>query len=268
MQKSNPPAIVLVRPQMGENIGAAARAMSNFGLTDLRLVAPRDGWPNETAKRVAAGGEHIVEQATIFETTADALAGIQLAFATTARSRDIAKEVLTPAEAVSRLIDASMNDKTSDSSINLLIQSSAILFGPERTGLENEDFALADAFLTIPTTPDHYSLNLGQAVLVLAYEWFRQTGPGLMPNNTTELETINPDHTVADKSEYHALFNQLETYLDEADFFRVAEKKPIMWNNIRNMLGRGQFSSQEIRTLRGILRILREGRKPRKNQED
>lgn len=262
-----PPAIVLVRPQMGENIGAAARAMSNFGLSDLRLVAPRDGWPNDAARRVAAGGEAIVDAAILYPDTASALSDIQIAFATTARSRDMDKRVVTPKQAVEEIMrEVNRPSESSARPMEFSGENSggnvktAFIFGPERTGLENEDIALADAFLTIPTIPEHYSLNIAQSVVVLAYEWFSRTQQGV--------KNVEGLRAIATKDEYQSLFQQLESYLDEANFFRVEEKKPVMWNNTRTMLIRGGFSSQEIRTLRGIFRILWEGRNPRKNQEN
>lgn len=276
MTKNNPPVIVLVRPQMAENIGAAARAMSNFGLSELRLVAPRDGWPNDTALRVASGGEEIIKQAKLYPDTASALSDIQLAFATTARSRDMAKRVVTPEEAMEEIISRHTgvsrypaDTPKLDSGLRRYdgYSTTAFVFGPERTGLENEDIALCDAFLTIPTIPEHFSLNIAQSVVVLAYEWFKQSSvTRVQSSDSTELRTLNSGHSLpAAKEEWQGLFTQLEQYLEESNFFRVAEKKQVMWNNTRNMLLRGQFSSQEIRTLRGILRVLWEGRKPRQH---
>ncbi len=234
MPKNKPPVIVLVRPQLGENIGAVARAMMNFGLTELRLVAPRDGWPSARAREVASGGETIIDSAKLYPDTPSALEGIELAFATTARGRDLAKRVVTPQGAISETGKL----------------QTALVFGPERTGLENEDIALCDAFLTIPTAPEHASLNIAQSVVVLAYEWFKTRHK---PGKTDE-------EAPAPKEDWAGLFSQLEQYLDEVNFFRVPEKKEVMWNNTRNMLLRGRFSSQEVRTLRGILRVLWEGR--------
>ncbi len=229
-----------MRPQLGENIGAVARAMSNFGLKELRLVAPRDGWPNKRANETASGGESIVEAAKVYKDTASALKGIQTAYATTARSRDMEKKVSDPAAAAKEM--AKGGGKV------------ALMFGPERTGLENDDIALADAFITIPTDEGHWSLNLAQSVVILGYEWFKISGAKSPARKA-------PD--VAPKEDWKGLFDQLEGYLDETNFFRVPHKKDIMWQNMRNMLLRGKFSAQEIRTFRGMLRVLNEGRKPR-----
>ncbi|MFO0390138.1 MAG: RNA methyltransferase [Alphaproteobacteria bacterium] len=264
-----PPIITLIRPQMGENIGAVARAMANFGLTELRLVAPRDGWPNQRAWEVSSGAGHILDAAKLYADIPAALADIHTAYATTARGRDIAKRVVSPQEAVAEiyasnphpnLLPKREKELTSPSPLQREgwdegFIKTAILFGPERTGLENDDIALCDAFITIPTTPDYFSLNLAQAVVIFGYEWFKQ-GAEVRDQGSSSAPS-------ATKSEWTDLFNQLETYLDEAKFFRVAEKKEIMWNNIRNMLLRGRFSSQEISTLRGMLRVMWEGRKPR-----
>ncbi len=250
-QQPTTPVIVLVRPQMGENIGAVARAMANFGLTELRLVAPRDGWPNARAWEVSSGAGHILDAAKLYQDIPAALADIHTAYATTARGRDIAKRAIYPEEALKEITQAGD-------------QKTALLFGPERTGLENDDIALCDAFVTIPTTPDYFSLNLAQAVVILGYEWFKNSAEYRVQSAENENTKLSTQHSaLATKSEWTDLFNQLESYLDEAKYFRVAEKKEVMWNNARNMLLRGRFSSQEISTLRGMLRVMWEGRKPR-----
>ncbi len=250
------PVIVLIRPQMGENIGAVARAMANFGLTELRLVAPRDGWPNARAWEVSSGAGHILDAAQLYADIPSALADIHTAYATTARGRDIAKRVVTPEEAVKEIIGEASRPNSST-------LKNALLFGPERTGLENDDIALCDAFITIPTTPDYFSLNLAQAVVILGYEWFTTTVDSPAANITKITPQNNEQSPPATKEEWAGLFAQLEAYLDEAKYFRVAEKREVMWNNARNMLLRGRFSSQEISTLRGMLRVIWEGRKPR-----
>jgi tRNA/rRNA methyltransferase len=279
---TNTPIITLIRPQMGENIGAVARAMANFGLTELRLVAPRDGWPNQRAWEVSSGAGHILDAAKLYPDIPAALADIHTAYATTARGRDIAKRAVSPQEAVAEIYASNPHPNLLAKREKKLTSPSplqregwdegfiktAILFGPERTGLENDDVALADAFITIPTTPDYFSLNLAQAVVILGYEWFKARSaecrvPSVECGKENDLHsTLYTPHS-ATKSEWTGLFDQLESYLDEAKFFRVAEKKEIMWNNIRNMLLRGRFSSQEISTLRGMLRVMWEGRKPR-----
>ena len=267
MIKLTSPVVVLVRPQLGENIGAVARAMNNFGLGELRLVAPRDGWDKVKmrAREVASGAEAIIDAAKLYQSTEAALADIHLAYATSARLRDIEKRVVDP-ETGMKEIRALSNPHP-----NLLPKREkelaspspsqgegrgegrrvALLFGPERTGLENDDAALADAFITIPTSPDHFSLNLAQAMVIIGYEWFRQ-------NNVPILRDL-PDP--APKKEWTEMFDQLEAYLDGINYFRVASKKPLMWQNLKNMLLRGAWSEQELRTFRGVLRLLYE--KPR-----
>lgn len=276
------PSIILVRPQMGENIGAAARAMHNFGLTKLRIVTPRDGWPNEQANKMAAGGINIIRNVEIFDTVPEALADINVAYATTARPRDIEKPVFTPEAAIRQLSHmAQKGGQQADQALspapceNQEIFAGAIVFGPERTGLENEDIALCDGFITIPTMPENFSLNLGQSVVVLAYEWFKQSGQWPVTSDKKKGKEANSvdfaslerapcemqEHfTWANKSDYQGLFEQLESYLDETNFFRVPEKKPAMWHNLRAMLLRGQYNAQEIRTLRGMLRRLWEAK--------
>lgn len=240
------PVLILVRPQLGENIGAAARAMSNFGLSELRLVAPRDGWPNKKALHMAAGAESIIEAAKIYDNTAAALHDIQLAYATTARPRDIEKRV-TDAAGAMREARASVKAGT----------RVAFVFGPERTGLENDDIGWCDTLVTISTAPGNSSLNLAQSAVILLYEWFRQ-GQGASVHK--------PLPEAAPKKDWDALFKQLEIYLDEANYYRAAHKKPLMWQNMKNMLLRGAWSEQEVRTFRGMLRILWEGRQPRKRK--
>ncbi len=229
----NSPVVLLVRPQLGENIGAVARAMSNFGLSDLRIAAPRDGWPNKRAEETASGGESIVKAAKIFPNFTSAMHDIQLAFATTARPRDMEKRVVTPDAAVKEITQ-------NDGKI-------ALVFGPERTGLENEEIAWCDTLVTIPTAPENSSLNIAQSAVVLFYEWWKQSQT---PNVTRSLPSIAP------KEDWQGLFQQLEEYLDEVNYYRVADKKIIMWQNLQNMLLRGQWSGQEVRTFRGMLRSI------------
>lgn len=274
MPKNNPPLVVLVRPQLGENIGAVARAMCNFGLKELRIVAPRDGWPNPRAVETASGGEAIIENAKIFPDVASALADVNIAYATTARMRDIEKRVVTPSETMEEMVGVwSMESKELPHS--KLHKSPtrgegmkiAFVFGPERTGLENDDVALCDAFITIPTAPDKSSLNLAQSVVVVGYEWWKRSvecGVWSLEKEKPHSKLHAPITTSAPKSDWQGLFDQLESYLDESGFFRVADKKPIMWQNMRNMFLRGRFTSQEIRTFRGMLRVLWEGRIARK----
>jgi tRNA/rRNA methyltransferase len=239
--KNNLPIVILVKPQLGENIGAVARAMSNFGLKELRLVAPRDGWPNIRARETASGGEFIIDGAVAYPDTASAMADIEVAYATTARPRDIEKRVAEPRVAMRELHEQCAGGR-----------QVALMFGPERTGLENDDITLADTLITIPTAPENSSLNLGQSAVVVLYEWLRAKD-GAAP--------VRPLPEIAPRKEWQELFDQLESHLDEAEHFRVPHKKGIMWQNLKNMLLRGQWSSQELRSFHGMLRSLRGGRR-------
>lgn len=227
------PAVVLVAPQLGENIGMCARAMWNCGLDDLRLVAPRDGWPNPKANAAAAGGEHVVVAARVFDSTAEAVADLDYLLATTARPRDMTKDVMTARTAGVRLRAAARP---------------GVLFGREAKGLANDDVALADAVVQVPLNPAFPSLNIAQAVLLLAYEWFQADAPG-------EPEGLNvpPGTRPATKAEMLGLYEHLERELDACGFLHVREKRPIMVRNIRNMLGRARLTEQEVRTFRGMI---------------
>jgi tRNA/rRNA methyltransferase len=229
------PAIILSRPQMGENVGAAARAMKNFGLTDLRLIAPQCGWPNERAKVLASGAGDIIEKARVYQTAAEALADIRLVFATTARGRDILREILTPEAAARRLRAATGEGLTT-----------AILFGGERAGLDNDEMSLADAAVTIPTA-EFPSLNLGQAVLLIGYEWLKSADA--TPASRTRKTVAVP----AARTELVQLFEHLERELDAAQFLFPPEKKETMVRNIRAMILRSGLSDQEVRTIRGMI---------------
>jgi tRNA/rRNA methyltransferase len=253
-----PPTIILIRPQMGENIGAAARAMANFGLHDLRLVAPRDGWPNVKANNTSGHAEFVIEQAKLFATTAEAVADLQFTLATTARDRTMAKPSYGPEEAI-----AALRDHTAKHS------RTGILFGPERTGLETEDLISADAILTFPTDPRCASLNLSHAVGLVAYEWSRlssrsrsapgsaQASPCTDPGVATQTGmTLITDHIPATKAELEGFFTHLESALDARDYWKSADKKPYMWRNIRTTLTRAGMSAQETQTWRGIIRAL------------
>lgn len=230
------PVVILVRPQMGENIGAVARAMSNFGLKELRIVAPRDGWPNAKATEMAAGAEGIITAAKIYENVASAMADITHAFATTARPRDMHKRVVDASAAAKEAVQHGASGATC-----------ALLFGPERAGLTNEDLTLCDTIVSIPTAPENTSLNIAQCSVIMFYEYWMAQG-GSLPKI--------PASEIAPKAEWSGMFEQLEAYLDKADYFRVIEKKPVMWQNLQNMLLRGAWSDQELRTLRGMLRSI------------
>lgn len=229
------PAVILSHPQMGENIGAAARAMKNFGLSDLRLIAPQCGWPNERAQVLASGAGDIIEKARVFATAAEALADIRLVFATTARGRDILREILTP-EAAARRFRAASNESI----------STAILFGGERAGLDNEEMSLADAAITIPTA-EFPSLNLGQAVLLIGYEWLKSAD--VTPASRTRKTVAVP----ASRADLVGLFEHLERELDAAQFLYPPEKKETMVRNMRAMILRSHLSDQEVRTIRGMI---------------
>lgn len=229
------PAIILVRPQMGENIGAAARAMANFGLNDLRIVAPRDGWPNPKAADTAGKALNILDDAKIYATAAEAVADCQYVLAATARDRAVNMPSFTTRGAVGELRARGE-------------QKIAVMFGPERTGLENEEVAQANGVLSIPVAPEYTSLNLAQAVVVVASEWFAAQA-------TPAPATL---HEVAPRTELQGLFDHLETELDATNFWRVEAKKEGMWRNIRAVLTRAQMSSQEVATWRGMVRSLAE----------
>jgi len=229
------PAVILSRPQMGENIGAAARAMKNFGLSDLRLIAPQCGWPNDRAMILASGAGDILEGARVFATAAEALADIRLLLATTARGRDVLREILTP-EAAAKRLQAAANEGI----------STAILFGSERAGLDNDEISLADAAITIPTSK-FPSLNLGQAVLLLGYEWLKSADA--TPASRTRKTVAVP----SSRADLIGLFEHLERELDAAKFFYPPEKKEAMVRNIRAMILRSQLSDQEVRTIRGMI---------------
>jgi tRNA/rRNA methyltransferase len=231
---SPPPVIVLVRPQLGQNIGKAARAMLNFGLTEMRLVAPRDGWPNPEAGPAASGADIVLEQAQLFETVADAIADCAHVYATTVRKRGVTKPVVTPTEAAAEMHTAQGR--------------SAILFGPERSGLETEDVAVARSILTVPINPEFGSLNLAQAVILVAYEWSK--GQGLAQPPAVELDPPAP------QMELDGMIDQLEAMLDTAGYFFPPDRVPATRRMLRTMLTKPAWNSQEVRTLRGILTTL------------
>jgi tRNA/rRNA methyltransferase len=244
------PAIILVGPQLGENIGAAARAMANFGLTDLRIVAPRDGWPNEKARANASGAIDVVDAARVFDRLEDAVGDLAFVAAATARQREVSKAVRGPEEVAGAM--------------RLLSRAGAgtgILFGRERFGLSNEEVSVADEIVTFPVDPQHASLNVAQAVLLVAYEW-RRSG---LASESEGLPFDGGDLPAAKEDMLH-LFDHLERALDAASFFRPPEKKPHMVQALRTLLSRAGFTEQEVRTLRGVIAAL-EGRptRPRKD---
>jgi tRNA/rRNA methyltransferase len=246
------PAIILVEPQLGENVGTAARAMANFGLRDLRIVNPRDGWPNERAV-AAASRAGVIESVRVFATLEAAIADLGLVFATTARERGMAKMVRGPAEAALRG-RAAMAAGT----------RVGVLFGRERIGLTNDEVAIADEVLTFPVDPAFPSLNLAQAVLLVSYEW-RRSG---LAGEAAGLPFGEEGEPPADKAELVHLFEHLEEALDAVGFFRPPEKRPVMVHGLRTMLSRARLSGQEVRTLRGVLAALeRRPTRPRRRAD-
>ena len=245
------PAVILCEPQLGENIGTAARAMANFGLWDLRLVRPRDGWPNERAVAAASRADHVINKVRVFETLEEAIADLSLVYATTARSRDLKKPVLGPDEASGNLHAHISNGR-----------GAGLLFGRERWGLLNEEVALADAIVTLPVEAAFASLNIAQAVLLMAYEYRRHSELG------TQLPFSETMAEVAPREELIGLFGHLEATLDGSGFFTAPDKRPTVINNLRTMLERGKFTSQEIRTLRGVISSIdRRHQRPNPNRQ-
>ncbi len=228
------PIIVLVRPQLGQNIGKAARAMLNFGLTELRLVAPRDGWPNPQAGPAASGADEVLERAQVFDSVAEATADCGHVFATTVRKRGVDRPVMTPEEAAR--------------SIHAAVGRSAILFGPERSGLETDDLGVARTIITVPINPDFGSLNLAQAVILCAYEWSK--GVALESPPAVPLDPPAP------QDELDGLIAHLDQMLEGAGYFFPADRAPTFRRALRGVLTKPAWSSQEIRTLRGVLSSL------------
>lgn len=239
MPQSRFPVVILVRPQLGENIGAAARAMLNFGLTEMRLVAPRDGWPNPKAVAMASGAAgRVLDQALVYPRLADAMAGIDFAFATTARGRELSKPVFTPQTAMEK---ARGHDGRC-----------ALIFGPERAGLENDDVARANAIVTVPVNPDFPSLNLAQAVLLMGYEWGRDSlPPEPAPHGRRPVGEM-----LADRVEVERLGDHYEQKLEAAGFFFPETKADNMRMNLRNMWSRLVLTRGDVRILHGMLRQL------------
>ena len=235
------PVVILVRPQLGQNIGKAARAMLNFGLTELRLVSPRDGWPNPDAGPAASGADVVLEQARVFATVAEAVADCSSVYASTVRRRDLVIPVLSPEE-MANSIAASPG-------------RSAMLFGPERAGLETDEVALANAIVTVPINPQFASLNLAQAVILLAYEWSRKRALAQPP--VRELEAPAPH------GELDQLVAQLEQALEEKNYYHPAERTRATKNTIRSIFNKTGWSSREVKAVRGIIRALAGPKRPR-----
>jgi tRNA/rRNA methyltransferase len=238
------PVIVLVEPQLGVNIGAAARAMANFGLSKLRLVKPAQGWPNEKARVMAAGADRVLDGAVVYDCLAAAIGDCTFVLATTARNHDQAKPVLSAAQAMAELAPKVGRGETV-----------AIVFGRERIGLENHEVARADAIVTLPVNPAFASLNLAQAVVILAYEWFKLASGGALPFAAPERSPPAP------KQQLDAFFSDLESELDRVEFYRPHEKRGTMSVNLRNIFNRMKPTEQDVRTLHGIIMALAQGRK-------
>ena len=241
----NSPVVILVRPQLADNIGAVARAMANGGLFHLRLVAPRDGWPQEKAWRNASGADRILDALTLHPTVADAVADLHHVFATCPRPRHIIKPVLTARGAAAELREICARGLCA-----------GLLFGPERAGLDNDDMAQADALVRYPLNPDFMSLNLAQAVMVLAYEWWSAadaTAPRTLMTNETR---------VATKAELDNFLTHLVAELDACGFLDNLPKRPGMVRNLRHFFARGEVTEQELRTLHGVVTELARGRRP------
>jgi tRNA/rRNA methyltransferase len=252
------PAVVLVNPQLGENIGMAARAMANFGLFDLLLVEPREGWDRERAIAAASGAHQTVEKAIVFKGLEEAVHDKHYVYATTARPRGMTKVVVTPEQA-----GFDMRARIAQG------EKVAILFGRERTGLSNEEVSLADVVVTAPVNPAYASLNMAQAVLLMGYEWFRHEATSL-GQATPELPALAgpglqmPDTRPASKEELYGFYDHIEKELQDAGFFKTAAKQPGMMRNIRNIYARANLTEQEVRSLRGMISSLTRTHEKRK----
>ena len=234
MSEAPKPIIVLVRPQLGQNIGKSARAMLNFGLTEMRLVAPRDGWPNPSAGPAASGADVVLKHARLFDTVQGAVADCPTVYASTVRRRDLVMPVLSP---------EAMADAMASSSTR-----TAILFGPERSGLETDEVALANAIITVPINPEFGSLNLAQAVILLAYEWSKRGALAVPPEK--ELEPPAPH------GELEGLIGQLEAELDSKGYFHPPSRTQATKNTLRTIFTKTGWSSREVKAVRGVVRAL------------
>ncbi|MGY4571510.1 MULTISPECIES: TrmJ/YjtD family RNA methyltransferase [Bradyrhizobium] len=238
------PVVILVEPQLGENIGMAARAMGNFALSRMRIVNPRDGWPNIAAQRAAAGADHIIGSVELFDTVEQAIADLTLVFATTARAHDQAKPVVGPEGAAREIVGHVASGG-----------GAGILFGRERSGLTNEEVALANRIITFPVNPGFASLNLAQAVLLMGYEWFKLSTAGTLPFAMPERSEPASQHQM------QAFFDNLVAELDKVEFLRPAEKRDTMLVNLRNIFTRMDPTKQDMHTLHGVVMAIAEGRK-------
>jgi tRNA/rRNA methyltransferase len=241
------PAIILVEPQLAENIGMCARAMANFGLSELRLVSPRDGWPKKGARSAASGAAYILDEAKLFATLPEAIGDLGLVYATTARDRHQLKPVLAP--------EMAMQQAARQLSGGARV---GILFGRERNGLTNDEVSLADAAVTFQVNPAYASLNLAQAVLLIGHEWFRARHAVDHPFAGTDVGPL------AAKATLLSFFDYLEKELDACNYFQPEERRGKMARNLRNVLHRPQLTEQDIRTLRGAITTLVQGRRARR----
>ena len=239
IERAPAPVVVLCEPQLGENIGTAIRAMANFGLWELRLVNPREGWPNDKAVAASTRASHVLERVRVFDTTPEAIGDLSLVYATTARKRDMFKPVLGPQEVAANLV-ARIGAG----------QRAGLMFGRERWGLKNEEVVLADAVVTLPVEEAFASLNIAQAVLILAYEWRRAS------QNEATLPFSSDSGAPASRQELLGMLEHLEASLDKAGFFTVPEKRASMIHNLRTMMVRANFNAQEVRTFRGVISAL------------
>src|SRR3979411_1595374 len=237
------PVVILVEPQLGENIGLAARAMGNFGLTRLRIVNPRDGWPNVHARRAASGADHVLDHVELFDTVEQAVADCTLLFATTARAHDQAKPVVAPEVAAAEMAGQIRDGGTV-----------GILFGREGYGLQNEEVGLASRIITFPVNPGFASLNLAQAVLLISYEWFKLSTAGALPFAMPERSERASQHQM------QAFYDNLVRELDKVEFLRPAEKRETMLVNLRNIFSRMDPTKQDMHTLHGVVMAIAEGR--------
>jgi tRNA/rRNA methyltransferase len=238
---NNPPVIILIQPQLSWNIGASARSMLNFGLQELRLVTPKQDWQNKKAVGTAAGAEQILKNTRVYKTTANAIADLQTVYATSARSRDMVKPVITPREAAVELNESIMHE-----------QRVGIVFGREKCGLKNDDLSLVEKVIKIPLNPNFSSMNLAHSVSIISYEWYQTVHE--IPTSHTTMSNRMP----ATKSEIFNFFARLEKDLDNSGFLKIPGKREIMIRNIRNLFLRANLTEQEIRTLHGVVTSLRD----------
>jgi tRNA/rRNA methyltransferase len=238
------PVVILVEPQLGDNIGAAARAMANFGLSRLRLIKPRDGWPNPRAWVAASGADRVLDQAELFDTVAAAIADLTFVLATTARAHDQAKPVVSPQEAAQLMVPKVAAG-----------EAVGVVFGRERYGLENHEVSLADRIVTLPVNPAFASLNLAQAVLIIGYEWCKLQSGGALPF------AMPQKSAPATREQLLAFFDNLERELERVEYFRPADKRDTMLINLRNIFHRMGPTRQDIQTLQGVIMAIAEGRK-------